>query len=125
VAPYFALKQAGLAAKEYSPSAEARLILCANNYAVQGVKLKRSKALMNRVYCRISHLGPSMLEKVPFLSRREGIYMVDLSVIPEQYRLHVPRAGEIMNRCLTAWLRTIDDSLEDFETVDGVALAGR
>ena len=124
VAPYFALKQAGLAAKEYSPSTEARLSLYANNYAVQGVKLKRSKALMNRTYCRISHLDPQTLAKVPFLSRLDGIYMVDLSVIPEKYRLDVPRAGEILDRCLTAWLQTVDDSLEDLEAVDGVALAG-
>jgi ATP-dependent Lon protease len=108
VAPYFALKQAGLAAKEYSPSTEARLNLYANNYAVQGIKLKRCKALMNRTYCRISHLGLPTLEMVPFLSRLDGVTMVDLSIIPEKYRLHVPRAEEIVNRCLTAWLQTID-----------------
>jgi ATP-dependent Lon protease len=109
VAPYFTLKQAGLAAKEYSPSTEARLSLYANNYSVQGVKLKSSKALMNRTFCRVFHLDPSTLEGVPFLSSREGVYMVDLSFIPEKYRLHIPRAREILNRCLTAWLQAVDE----------------
>jgi hypothetical protein len=58
------------------------------------------------------------VEKTPFLTTKDGIIMVDLSPIPEKYRLLVPRAEEILNRCLGAWLRVVEQALENRESAE-------
>ena len=110
VAPFFMLQQIGIP-KTGTKSVDIRRY--ASNYAVQGVKLKRCKALLNRTYCRISHLGPEAVDTAPFLTTKDDITMVDLSPIPEKYRLLVPRAEEILNRSLGAWLRVVEQALEN------------
>jgi hypothetical protein len=61
----------------------------------------------------MAHLGGRALLGSPFLSTQSGITLVDLSLIPEKYRLLVPRAEEILNRCLTVWLEAVEQILED------------
>jgi ATP-dependent Lon protease len=112
IAPFFTLKAGGL--QKPNP---AEMKLLANNYAAQGIKLKRCKPLLNRTFCRMGHLGPEAFDDVPFLTKEDGITVVDLSLIPEKYRLLVPRAEEILNRCLAAWLEKVDRVLENRESV--------
>jgi hypothetical protein len=51
---------------------------------------------------------------------------VDLSPIPEKYRLLVPRAEEILNQCLAAWLKTVEEALENREPItDGEPVLSR
>jgi hypothetical protein len=78
--------------------------LFANNFAVQGVKIKTCKTVLNRVYCHLSGLEASYVESCPFLREKDGIYAVDLGFIPEKYRLDVKHAEEILVRCLKKWL---------------------
>jgi ATP-dependent Lon protease len=45
----------------------------------------------------------------PFLGRRDGVYVVDLSFIPEKYRLDIQRAEGILNDCLGQWVRRVEE----------------
>jgi ATP-dependent Lon protease len=100
-----------------SPTPE-RLTLFANNYTLQGVKIKESKAVLNNVYRYLSQLDREQLDKCPFLSNREGIYVVDISYMPEKYRLDAKRAQEILNSGLRNWLSIMDKAVQppDLET---------
>jgi endopeptidase La len=116
IAPFFLLKKAGMMTAEGRPVSDIGDVrIFANNYTVQGVKLRHCKRLLNRTYCRIAHLGVKALLSAPFLSSHNGVTVVDLSWIPEKYRLLVPRAEEILNRCLAVWLETVEEALEDLE----------
>ena len=116
VAPFFLLKQDGLleGLPHRFPSVRS-LEVFANNYTVQDVKIKNCKALLNLTYCYLSHLEKEIIEACPFLGRREGIYVVDLSFIPEKYRLDIHRAEEILNDCLRHWVRRVEERSKGLE----------
>jgi hypothetical protein len=108
VAPFYFIKRDGIRAEAFADGAcHQGIKLFANNYTVQGVKIKGCKSVLNRVYCLLTHLQPATLASCPFLSQRDGIYVADLSLIPEKYRLDVQRAEKILNRCLLRWLETL------------------
>ena len=105
VAPFFFLKRDGLRPEDFPPGAFFEdLRLFANNYTVQGVKIKACKSILNRVFCPLAQLGSTEVDTCPFMGKVDGIYAVDLSFIPEKYRLDVKHAEEILNRCLEKWL---------------------
>ncbi len=108
IAPYFLLKRDGISSEAF-PSVPnlAGISLFANNYALQEVKIKRCKPILNRVHAILARLEPAAMDVCPFLARRDGIYVADLSFIPEKYRLDVHRAERILNRALTHWLDSI------------------
>jgi endopeptidase La len=116
VAPFFLLKQDGLleGLADRFPSVRS-LDVFANNYTVQEVKIKNCKALLNLTYCYLSHLGKELIEACPFLGKRNGIYVVDLSFIPEKYRLDVHRAEQILNDCLGQWVRRVEEKSKGVE----------
>lgn len=112
VAPFFYLERVKSSLKEFSPGPAFKpLSIFANNYAVQGLKIKGCKALLNQTYCFLSQLDPESLVACPFLKKRAGVYVTDLSFIPEKYRLDLKRAEKIMNRVLALWLTEIEDAL--------------
>lgn len=112
VAPYFFLLQGGLAGQGNTASSPAEgLRLFANNYTVQGFKIKACKPLLNRVLCHLALMSTEDLNACPFLSRIHGIYTMDLSFIPEKYRLDSKRARGLLTDCLKQWLRTVEDRL--------------
>jgi ATP-dependent Lon protease len=106
VAPYFALK--GIPAESIDPAG--RLDLFANNYVAHGYKLKASKPVLNRTVCRLLHLDREALESCPFLSKEEGVWVADLELVPEKYRLDPGRCEELLDRLLGAWLRVADEA---------------
>ena len=109
VAPFFFLKRDGIRFEDIPSGLDPeRSKLFANNYTVQGVKIKSSKAVLNRVYCRLASLESAIVETCPFLGKVDGIYAVDLAFIPEKYRLDVKQAEEILIRCLKQWLRVVE-----------------
>jgi ATP-dependent Lon protease len=113
VAPFFFLKLDGILDRvRGSNGSLGDLTFFANNYTVQDVKVKHCKSLLNRTSCHLSRLEPAMLEACPFLGRRDGVWVIDLSVIPEKYRLDVRRAEIILNRCLSRWLEVVEPSGE-------------
>ncbi|MEW6406258.1 MAG: ATP-dependent protease, partial [Chloroflexota bacterium] len=110
LAPFFFLvQQKPFLERFYQDASSQGLVLFANNYTVQGVKIKASKAVLNNVYQYLSLLDREQLDMCPFLSKRDGIYVIDLSFIPEKYRLDVKRAQEILNGSLGKWLEAIEN----------------
>ena len=109
IAPFFFLKRDGIRLKELPSGLDReRSKLFANNYTVQGIKFKSSKAILNRVCCRLACLESPIVDTCPFLGKLDGIYAVDLAFIPEKYRLDVKQAEEILVRGLTQWLRVVE-----------------
>lgn len=112
VAPFFYLKRVKSSLKVFSLGPPFKpLTIFANNYTLQGLKIKGCKPLLNQTYCFLSQLDPESLAACPFLTKTAGVYVVDLSFIPEKYRLDVKRAEMIMNRVLTTWLAQVEDAL--------------
>jgi ATP-dependent Lon protease len=100
VAPYYLLMRDGIRAGE-------RLRLFANNFTLQGVKVKGCKNLLDRVFCLLSLLDESRLEACPFVGTLDGVHVLDISFIPEKYRLDLRRAEEITERALRRWLESV------------------
>ena len=112
VAPYYFLIRSGISNIDLRVSSYLRGVRSfANNYTIQGFKIKECKPLLNRVLCHLAMMSGEQLDACPFLTKLNGIYTVDLSFIPEKYRLDVKRAEEILNRCLKAWLTTLESQL--------------
>lgn len=113
LAPYFFLDcQRPFLESFYGSPAPEGLTLFANNYTLQGVKIKESKAVLNNVYRYLSQLDREQLDKCPFLTNRQGIYVVDFSYIPEKYRLDAKRAQELLNQSLRNWLGIVDKAVQ-------------
>ena len=107
VAPFFALRDAERSLRELRPG----LRLMANNFTRQGLKLRAIRVVLDSVYCRLLHLGEGAIESASFLSEVDGVTMLDLSVLPEKYRLDVLRAESILMRGLEAWSASVDEVL--------------
>jgi len=111
IGPFFFLKAHSIHQADFPvspPLQELRLL--ASNYICQGLKVKGCKPLLHRVYCHFAQLPLTVLDGCPFLSRHEGIYCVDLSFVPEKYRLHLKRTEEILNRGLKKWAAIVEGS---------------
>ena len=104
VAPYFALLEADIPGLERPRTIQ----MFANNYERHGLKLKGAKPWIHRVVCRLFHLGPEALESFPLLSRHDGVWVADLGLLSEKYRLDAGRCEEILSGCMQAWLGVID-----------------
>ena len=112
MAPFFFLKRDGIRTRDFPPTPSFEGIrLFANNYTVQHIKIKTWKPVLNRVYSHLAQLESAQIDACPFLGKVDGIYVVDLSFIPEKYRLDVRRAEEILNGCLRQWLMAVEKSL--------------
>jgi ATP-dependent Lon protease len=111
IAPYFLLKRDGIHTEALPPdTCLEEISLFANNYAVQGIKIKRCKPLLNRACSIMALLRPDEIAACPFLTGQDGITVADLSFIPEKYRLDLRRAERILNRALVHWLTTLRDA---------------
>lgn len=104
VAPFFALE--GLEPEALELPRES--LVFANNYLAQGLKLSGVKAAFNRTVCRLLHFEPEALDSFPLLSRRDGVFVADLGLLPEKYRLDPGRCEELLERFLGAWLEVVD-----------------
>ncbi len=114
VAPYYFLLRSGLAHRENEASASTEALrLFANNFTVQGFKIKACKPMLNRVLCHLALMSTEALNACPFLTRVKGIYTMDLSFIPEKYRLDSKRAKGILTACLNQWLLIVEERLKE------------
>jgi ATP-dependent Lon protease len=116
VAPYYLLTQSGL-----DPGSKGFKVF-SNNYAIQGIKIKECRSLLNRAFYYLSHLSPAALEGCFFLKRRNGIYSVDLGFIPEKYRLDLRRAERILNTCLERWLNVLEGTIQEDHRTGATAM---
>ena len=108
IGPYYFLKKNGMDAKSFSPSqSPSELRLFANNYTVQEVKIKACKAVLDRVFCLLGLFDSEQLKDCPFVDVKDNIHVIDMSFIPEKYRLDVKRAERILNECLISWLESV------------------
>lgn len=104
-APFFFIQRDGILPDAFPPRGNfSGLRLFANNYTVQGVKIKSCKAILNLVHSRLGFLGTEQLNRTFFLKKLSDIWVVDLSFIPEKYRLDVDRSERLLARCLEKWL---------------------
>lgn len=118
VAPFFFLVRDRETLDSFSPSPRfERLRLFANNFTVQGVKIRDSKAILNRVCLYLSGLNDELLDACPFLGVREGIHVIDMSFIPEKYRLDLRRAETIVGRSLQRWLHSVEGTGDRDDTL--------
>jgi len=109
VAPFFAIKRDRDLLEQFSSAhAIEQLMLFANNYTAQSFKVKSLKAILNRAYWWLSQLDHEELASCPFLAQKDGVYMVDCSLIPEKYRLDVARAADLLNWGLVKWLNIVE-----------------
>ena len=104
VAPFLAFREADLPRLDLPP----RVVLFANNYTAQGYKLKGVKPTLHRTVCRLLHLDRAALDSFPLLSTVDGLYVLDLGIVPEKYRLDPGRCEELANRYLSAWLAAFE-----------------
>ena len=93
------------------------MTLLANNYSDGGLKIKACKPVINRAYAHLTRLDPGHLEACPFLCRRDNIHVMDLSYIPEKYRLDPRRAEVILTGCLRDWLTAVEKTQKRKKTV--------
>ncbi len=122
VAPFFFIQRERANLQELlreSPWMELRLF--SNNYTRQEVKIRNCKSVLNRVNSYLSFLDPGQLDSCPFLATREGVSVIDMSFIPEKYRLDLTRAQAIISKSLTTWLMTMKGSAEKDETYEEAA----
>ncbi len=109
VAPFFFIKRDGISSEAFPPGPGfLGLRLIANNYTAQEVKIKACKGVLGRVYSYLGCLESPMIHRSPFVSAKDGICVVDLSFIPEKYRLDIQRAEQILNRALNQWLLAVE-----------------
>lgn len=119
VAPYYFLLQTGLAQRQHrGPASGEALRLFANNYTMQGFKIKQCKPILNRVLCHLALMPTEDLDACRFLGRINRIYVMDLSFIPEKYRLDRKRARSILTGCLKQWLLTLECRLKNTASQD-------
>jgi ATP-dependent Lon protease len=110
VAPYYFLQRERKKLDEFCGNSPfIGLKLFANNFVAQGVKVRGCKAPLNRVMFHLSHLDPVQLRDCPFLKMHDGIYVLDMSFIPEKYRLDLTRAETILTSSLKNWLLIVEE----------------
>ena len=110
MAPFFFLQRERAALEQFrSESSFDDLRLFANNYTVQGVKIRGCKAPLNRLFAHLACLDSDRLAACPFLRLHDGIYVIDMSFIPEKYRLDLDRPEQIVTNSLSKWLAAVEN----------------
>lgn len=114
VAPLYFLERDGIRPDEFfpDPSLES-LRIFATSCTVENVQIEFCRTVLNRVFRELTHLSPAVLEDCPFLSRKNGIYTLTVSFIPEKYRLDGRRAEEILKEGLKKWLMLMGVEYEE------------
>ncbi|AFM26887.1 S16 family serine protease [Desulfomonile tiedjei] len=109
LAPYFFLLKQGVCLEGCTPGPGVNgFRVFVNNYTSQGIKIKESKSLLNKVFKLLSPLSEELIKTCPFLISRDGVHLVDLSYIPEKYRIDTARAEHILNEGLKNWLTKVE-----------------
>ncbi len=114
VAPYYLLMRDGIVdGHDLLDGDVESLRFFANNYTVQGIKVKSCKALLDHVYSTLDLLDDPLFSDCPFLGRIEHVNVIDLSFIPERYRLDESRAQDLLMASLARWLTVVTRALKD------------
>jgi len=109
IAPFYFLKEQ-LQPGEWraeSGSVFPEIRLFANNFTLQGFKIKACKASLNQAFLTLSRLQPDALASHPFVATLDGIHCLDVGCLPEKLRLDQQRAEQLINTCLANWQRAV------------------
>jgi len=113
IAPFYFIIKEGIDASELARNAGVKeMRVFANNYTLQGVKIKPSKKALNEVYLRLAAMETKYVKNCPFLKQVNGIFVADLGFIPEKYRLDIKHAQEILQMATKKWVKSVDKGLK-------------
>jgi hypothetical protein len=82
-------------------------LVFANNFTVQGIKVKTCKPILNQAFLTLCRLGAGDLADCPFVGMTDGIYLMDLKCLPEKLRLDHSRAANLIHTCMSKWVRAV------------------
>jgi endopeptidase La len=108
------------------PAGEDRisLRLFATSCTIENMPIGECMPAVARIYLHLAHLGDDLLAECPFLVKKNGVYTISVSFIPEKYRLDVQRSEEILDRGISTWLRIVGEvAVEAGEAPMGAARA--
>ena len=96
-------------------AAFAGLRIFANCCTAENVPVRDCRTILARSFSFLVKLSGELLERCPFLDKKDGIYAPTVAFIPEKYRLDGRRAEEILDRCISKWLNIVEKSQEEPE----------
>jgi ATP-dependent Lon protease len=91
------------------------LRIFANCCTAENVPVRDCRTILVRSFSFLVKLSGELLERCPFLAKKDGIYAPTVAFIPEKYRLDGRRAEEILDRCISKWLNIVEKSKEEPE----------
>ncbi len=91
------------------------LRIFANCCTAENVPVRDCRTILARSFSCMVKLTDELLERCPFLAKKDGVYAPTVAFIPEKYRLDGRRAEEILDRCLSKWLNIVEKSKEEPE----------
>jgi ATP-dependent Lon protease len=108
IAPLALLKKEGIRPEglKKEPGFEG-LRVFANFCTAENVPVRDCRLMLSRSLSCLERLTDDLLEKCPFLIKKDGVYAPTVTFIPEKYRLDVRRAEEILDHCLSKWLNIV------------------
>lgn len=114
IAPLAFLRKEGLRPEDLEPiTGFAGLRLFADSCTAGNVPVRDCGLTLARSLSKLVHLSDELLESCPFLCKTDGIYAPSVAFIPEKYRIDIRRAQEILDHCLSSWLRITGEKSED------------
>ncbi len=113
IAPLPFLRKEGIRPEDLERDAGfAGLRIFANCCTAENVPVRDCRTMLARSLSCLVKLTDELLEKCPFLAKKDGIYAPTVAFIPEKYRLDGRRAEEILDRGLSKWLNIVEKSQE-------------
>jgi ATP-dependent Lon protease len=114
IAPLAFLRKEGLRSQDFQPTMGfAGLRVFADSCTAGNVPVRDCSITLAGSLSKLVDLSEELLESCPFLCKTDGIYAPTAAFIPEKYRIDIRRAQEILDHCLTRWLRIIEGKSED------------
>ena len=116
IAPLPFLRKEGISPEDLERDAVfVGLRIFANCCTAENVPVRDCRTILARSLSCLVKLTDDLLERCPFLAKKDGIYAPTVAFIPEKYRLDGRRAEEILDRCLSKWLNIVEKSKEEPE----------
>lgn len=113
IAPLVFLRKEGIRMEDFPADSDfIGLRLFSSCCTVENVQIKDCRKLLNRAYRQLVRMDDETIEEGPFILKKDGIYVVSLSFIPEKYRLDPKRAEGILKQCLIQWMEILEQSAE-------------
>jgi ATP-dependent Lon protease len=114
VAPLSFLQREGIRADDLGPDEGfAGLRIFANCCTAENVPVRDCRTMLARSFSPLEKLTDELLDRCPFLAKKDGIYAPTIAFIPEKYRIDGRRAEEILDSGLLKWLDIVGGQSEE------------